>query len=149
MGDQASIGPFVADDSFLRRIDRKRHIHDDSVTWEAFKPRESEQSISFTYRDGSLNTQEGLQRYHRDRVLPLGDLPGICKLAYYDLTVSLEPPLPPRSEPDLTDTKYGHLHCCTDCPRNEIHMEMMAKLATRYGILCPFVRHKKRAGGER
>ncbi|MHC4091836.1 MAG: hypothetical protein ACYSVY_16480 [Planctomycetota bacterium] len=143
MGDQPSLGPFFAEDGFLRRVDRKRRIADDIVTWEAFKPRESEAHLSFTYEDDSLKTDEGLTAYHRAKALPRGDLPGICKLTFHDLTQALEPPLRPRPERDRSDEEYGHLHCVTDCPSDELHMRKMATLATRNGVLRRFIRHRK------
>ncbi|GMU20993.1 MAG: hypothetical protein AMXMBFR13_10890 [Phycisphaerae bacterium] len=145
MGDDSRLGPFVADDSFLRRIDRKNRIRDGGlVTWEAFKPREDESALSFTYQDHSLKTDEGLRRYQTVKMLPSGDLPGACKLTFHDLTQSLAPPLPPRQEVDDGDPDYGHLHCVTDPPQSDIHMEQMAKLATRNGLVLPFVPKKKR-----
>ena len=148
MGDQANLGPFVAEDSFLRRIDRKRYVMDGGlVGWGVFQPREQEPSLSFTYQGEELKTDEGLSVYHEATALPSGDLPGICKLTFYDLSQSLDPPLPPRSEPDHADKDYGHLHCSTDCPRGQLHMEQMAKLASRNGLLRPFVRSRKKYGG--
>jgi len=144
VGDQPSLGPFVPDDSFLRHIDRPRHVTDDSLSWEVFKPREQEDSLSFTYQDSRLRTEEGLQAYQCDKALPFGDFPGICKLTFYDLSQRLEPPLPPRPDWDRADEKYGHLHCVTDCPTRQLHMEQMAKLATRNGLLCRFVRTRKK-----
>jgi hypothetical protein len=145
VGNQPSLGPFVAEDSFLRHIDRKRHIADDGgVSWEVFKPRNGEPSLSFTYRDKELKAEQGLKAYQEYKALPHGDLPGICSLSFDDLTRSLEPPLPPRPERNVADERYGHLHCVTDCPRDEVHMERMAKLATRNGPVCPFVRAHKR-----
>jgi hypothetical protein len=145
VGDSTRLGPFVADDSFLRHIDRKKRLMDDgTIAPEAFKPRNGETSLSFTFQNKLLNSEAGLEHYQRDKVLQSGDLPGICKLTFYDLTQALEPPLPPRSVPEPRDEKYGHLHCCTDCPRDQIHMAKMAKLATRNGVLRPFVRSGKR-----
>lgn len=144
MGNQPSLGPFVADDFFLRHIDKKRCAAAGVVNGEVFRSRESEPALSFTYQDENLKTEHGVQQYQQDKVLPHGDLPGICMLSFDDLTRSLEPPLPPRSEPYAADEKYGHLHCVTDHPRDEIHMEKMAKLATRNGVLCQFVRARKR-----
>jgi hypothetical protein len=147
VGDQPSLGRFVAGDSFLRHIDRRRHIAGDgTIAWGVFKPRSSELSLSFTYRDEALKMERVLDEYQQDKMLPHGDLPGICYLSFYDLTESLDPPLPPRSEPYPADEKYGHLHCITDIPRDEIHMEKMAKLATRNGVLRPFVRASKKEG---
>ncbi len=143
MGDNSRLGPFAADDSFLRRIDRKNRLTQDGiVSWQAFKPRDEEMSLSYTYQNDVLKTAEGLLRYQRDNVLSSGDLPGACRLTFYDLTEALKPPLPPRPEEDTQDTKYGLLHCVTDLPQDEIHMDKMAKLATRNGVVLPFVRRK-------
>ena len=145
MGNQTSLGPFVAEDSFLRRIDRKRHaMADGLVSPEVFKPRAKESSLSFTYQDEQLKTGEGLNEYHEARALPSSDLPGICSLPFYDLSEAIDPPLPPRPEIDRADEKYGHLHCITDCPRDHLQMEQMAKLASRNGLLRPFVRARKK-----
>lgn len=147
MGDQTSLGPFVAEDSFLRHIDRKRYIaDDDTLSREIFKPRAHEPSLSFTYQDAGLKTSGGLDEYQRRKALPSKDLPGICRLTFYDLTVALEPPLPPRGERNPDDTEYGHLHCSTDPPRGDVHMEKMAKLATRNGVARRFVRAPKKRG---
>ncbi len=143
MGDQARLGPFIAEDSFLRHIDRKRRATADGVNWEVFKPRPAERSLSFTYQDVRLMSDSGLDEYRLDKAMPSGDLPGICKLTYYDLTEALEPPLPPRPRHDPEDPKYGDLHCETGLPRDQIHMEKMAKLATRNGVLRVFERGKK------
>ena len=145
MGDQASVGPFVAGDSFLRHIDRKRHVMDDgAVSWEAFKPRDAEPSLSFTYQSEELRTEIQLTQYQRDKALPHGDLPGLCSLTYHDFTDALRPPLVPRRDPVEADEQYGHLHCVTDRPRDQIHMDKMAKLATRNGVLRPYVRRRRR-----
>ena len=144
MGYKPGLDSFVADDSFMRRIDRKRRVTNDGmVSWEVFKPREGEESLSFTYQNDPLKTEHGLTQYQIDRKMPSGDLAGICKLTFSDLTAILKPPLSPRQEDDNTDSKYGKLHCITDCPGDQIHMEQMAKIATRNGLLRPFIRKKK------
>lgn len=118
---------------------------DGTISWEVFRPREDEPSLSYTLQNESLRTSSGLEQYQRDKELPSGDLPGICKLTHYDLTEALQPPRPPRFEHDLADPKYGHLHCVTDRPHDDVHMEKMAKLATRNGLIRPFVNAPKRA----
>ncbi len=145
MGDEARVGLFVADDSFLRHIDKKRLVMSNGLlSHEVFKPREGEPSLSFTYQDANLRTQRGLDQYQQDKVLLHGDLPGICKLTFDDLTESLKPPLPPHLEVNDSDKWYGHLHYVTDCPLNESHMEQMAKLASRHGLLRAFVKRQHR-----
>ena len=142
MGDHASVEPFVAEDCFLRHVAKPRCIKEGLVTWEAFHDRYA--TLSFTFQNEALRTQSGLDRYQRDKVLPHGDLPGFCKLSFYDLTVSLEPPLPPRHDPVPEDEKYGHLHCCTYRPRDQVHCRKMAKLATRNGVVREFKRTRKK-----
>lgn len=144
MGDQASLDPFVAEDSFLRRIDKKRYIAEGIIPWNVFDPRKNELTLSFTLRDERLETDEGLAKYRSDKALPSGDLPGICMLTFDDLTRGIKPPLPPRADHDHSDEIYGHLHCITDRPRDFDHAEKMAKLATQNGVLLPFVKAKKR-----
>jgi hypothetical protein len=145
VGDDSRLGRFIADDSFLRRIDRKNRITDDGlVMWQAFKPRDGESSLSYTYQDDVLKTAEGLRQYQIRKVLPSGDLPGACKLTFYDLTQALEPSLPPRPEEDHADPHYGCLHCVTDVPQDHVHMDKLAKLATRNGPVLPFVLKKHR-----
>ena len=147
MGGKASLGPFDPEDSFLRRVSTKAAIKDGTVGWRAFD--DQHPTLSFTFQDDDLQTGPGMQTYQRDKALPSGDLPGICKLTLYDLTESLRPPLPPRADRDPEDEKYGHLHCCTDCPVNDDHRRKMAKLATRNGILREFVRKGRRSLGPR
>lgn len=141
MGRQPSVGPFVADDSFLRHIAKRRYHRDGIISWEVFD--DDHPTLSFTFQDATLKTELGLDQYQRDKAFPSGDLKGICKLSFYDLTESLRPPLPPRGDPDADDREYGHLHCCTDRPIDQGHKELMAKLATRNGVLREFV-HRKR-----
>lgn len=142
MGAQATLGPFVAEDSFLRHVDRKRHIKNGTVSHEVFKDRN--ETLSFTYQDQTLRTEEGLTQYQRDKELAYGDLPGLCMLTFHDLTVLLQPPLPPRSDPVPEDEKYGHLHCCTDRPTDDVHRRTMAHLAERHETMRPLVPKKKR-----
>lgn len=145
MGDQPTLKPFLPEDSFLRRVGTKRYLKDGLVSRDAFRPRNAEASLSFTWQDESLRSEEALDEYQRHNALPQsGDLPGLCRLTYHDLTVSLSPPLPPRHEPDDADPRFGHLHCATDLPRDELHMEKMAKLATRNGLVRLFVRARRK-----
>jgi hypothetical protein len=143
VGDQPHLSAFLADDSFLRRIGSKRLIRDEGeVAFEAFRPRPHELTLSFTFQDHTLRSEPGLDEYHRWNALNSGDLPGICKLTLDDLTAALDPPLLPRPDPDPDDDRYGHLHCVTDLPVDQAHMERMAKLATKNGVIRRFVRAK-------
>ena len=143
MGTGKVLGPFLAEDSFLRHADRKRHIKDGIVLPDVFKLRSGEETLSFTYQDHSLQKEEELDRYQRYRALPSGDLPGLCRLTFRDLTVALKPPLPPRPDPDPADDRYGRLHCCTNAP-NEDQLAAMAEIATRNGIVRDFIPKEKR-----
>ena len=142
MGTHRVVGPFVADDSFLRHVDRKRLIKDGTVNLKAFK--DTHPTLSFTYQDQNLKIENGLDRYQRDKALPSGDLPGLIRLTFHDLAAALEPPLPPRPDPVPQDERYGHLHCCTDRPIDDVQRSKMAKLAEDNGIVAEFVRKKKR-----
>ena len=142
MGKQETLAPFIADDSFLRHVAKKRHIRHDTVSWEAFH--DDHPRLSFTFQDANLKTSEGLKHYQLYKALPSDDLPGICKLTFYDLTESLRPPLPPCPAPEPDDPEYGHLHCVTERPNDQEHKEQMAKLATRNGVLLEFIRKGKR-----
>lgn len=144
MGEHPSVGPFGATDSFLRRVDRKGYLKNGIVSSEVFKERQFERTLSFTFQDLGLCSKSGIDQYQIDKELPSGDLPGICKLTWNDLTVSLEPPLPPRSVEDPGDKKYGHLHCCTDPPHNDEQRALMAYMAGRNAIVRDFVRKRKR-----
>lgn|GEM_PF-3734229 len=145
MGDQQSLGPFCSEDCFLRRIAKKRHVaRDGTVSPEVFDVTDADDTLSFTFQDDNLKTEEGLDRYQRETAFPSGARLGICWLSYDDLTVSLDPPLPPRHEPDPEDEKYGHLHCVTDCPKSYVRMVQMAKLATDNGVVRHFDPHRKR-----
>ncbi len=138
---------FAPNDGFLRRTAGKRYIKNGVVGWEAFKPREGEDGLSFTYQSPSLQSPEGIRSFQLDKVLPSGDLPGICKLTYSNLAVGLSPPLLPRFKMDLDDAKYGALHCLTELPQDQEQMEAMAQLASRNtdsGLPIPFVPKEKR-----
>lgn len=114
------------------------------MSWEAFKDSQPTPTLSFTLQNSELRTPAGLKQFQRDKAIPSsGDLPGICMLTYADLTDE-KINLPPRRDRDRDDEKYGHLHCCTDRPRHQLQMERMADLATKNGVLCDMVRHKKR-----
>lgn len=142
MGARPTLGPFVDEDSFLRHVGRRRYISrkDGTVSHEVFK--DKHETLSFTYQNEVLRTDEGLNQYQRDKVLPSGDLPGLCRLTFYDLTVSLHPPLPPRSDPNPDNDRYGHLHCCIGRPVDDDQCTKMAHLAERNGIVRPFVPKK-------
>jgi len=142
VGAQPTLGPFVAEDSFLRHVDREKRIKNGTVSQEVFK--DKHETLSFTYQDEGLRTEAGLGQYQRDKELGSGDLPGLCKITFHDLTVSLQPPLPPRPDRNPDDEKYGHLHCCTDRPIDDVHRRKMAHLAERNGIVRPFVPKEKR-----
>lgn len=141
MGDQAGVVSFTTDDRFLRRVSKAGSIKRGAVGAGAFQDKHP--TLSFTLQDAVLKDPAGLDRYQRDKALPSGDLPGICALTFHDLTESVKPPLPPRHEPDRADTKYGHLHCCTDRPIDDDHRDNLAKLATRNGVLCQFIPNRK------
>ncbi len=126
----------------MRHVDRKNRIKNGTVSQEVFKDKHV--TLSFTYQDDALRTKDGLDQYQRDKEFPHGDLPGLCKLTFHDLTVALEPPLPPRPDPVSEDEKYGHLHCCTDRP-DETQRRTMAALAERNEIVRKFVPKEKRA----
>ena len=142
MGEPGSLGPFAAEDFFLRHVDRKRRLKNGIVLWEVFDDRHP--TLSLTYQDANLRTDGALDRYQQDKKLQYGDLPGLCRLSFRDLTESLEPALPPRHDPDPEDEQYGHLHCCTDRPISQAQMEIMATLAPKNGIVREFVRKRKR-----
>lgn len=147
MGEQARLESFVPLDGFLRRTDRKPHIKDGLVSWEAFRPRPHEPSLSFTFQTDWLATEEGLRQYQIDNALKFGDLPGVCKLTFHNLTELVHPPLPPRPQPAPEDPRYGDLHCVTDVPESQEHMEALARLATRNtdaGLPMSFVKKGKR-----
>ena len=129
------LGLFEVNDAFLRRIDRRRWIaRDGTIAPEAFLAREGESSLSFTYQGSGLRDNAALDDYQRVYRLPSGDLPGLCRLTYGNLTRDLETPLPPRHNPDDNDAVYGHLHYVTDCP-TRVQMEQMAMLATWNGVV--------------
>ena len=100
MGARDGVAAFAPDDSFLRRIDRKRHALDGIIATDVFKPRPNETTLSFTYQDASLRQEGALAAYQFSKRLRSGDLPGICRLTFHDLTIKLDPPLPPRPEQD-------------------------------------------------
>jgi hypothetical protein len=145
VGEQRrNLGPFVAEDSFLRHADRNRLFKDGTVSPEVFKLRKNDSTLSFTYQDESLRDETALDQYQLDKELLSGDLPGLCKLTWNDLTVSLDPALPARHDPNSIDEKYGHLHCCTDPPRDDEQCSVMASLADRNGIVREFIAKRKR-----
>ncbi len=146
MGHEAIVTSFSPNDSFLRHIDRKRFVSQEAgvavISREAFRPRKQEKTLSLFYQDGSLRTDEQIDAYREKKRLPSGDLVGLCRLTFHDLTGSLSPPRPPRLDPDHGDPEYGHLHHAIDLPVDERHMDEMAKLATRNGLVRPFERKR-------
>ena len=82
MVGEARLAPFVAEDGFLRRTARPRYIKDGSVSWKAFKPREHDPRLSFTYQDNQLKDEDALRQYQLYNELPHHDLPGICRLTF-------------------------------------------------------------------
>lgn len=140
MGAQQSVA-FLPEDAFLRHVDRKNRIRNDIVSPDVFK--DKHETLSFFYQAESLRTDKALDEYQRDRQLMSGDLPGLVKLTYNDLTVSVEPPLPPVSEPDPDDEKYGNLHYCTAQP-TDVQRRVMAHCAKLNGIVRPFIYKKHR-----
>ena len=146
---EARLAPFDPQDGFLRRTDRKRYIKQGGVVfWEAFKPRDGEPTLSFTYQDNQLKDEDALRQFQLHNELPHGDLPGICRLTFGDLSVFLTPPLPPRFKDDPDDERYGRLHCVTDLPALQVQMELMAELASKrreFGLPFPLIPKEKRA----
>jgi hypothetical protein len=148
--EPGAIGPFLPQDGFLRRTDRPNRIKGGLVFWEAFKPRmpHDTDGLSFTYQNHQLQNEDSLRQFQVDHELKLGDLPGVCRITFGDLTECLQPPLPPRSKADPDDKRYGGLHCLTDLPVSQEHMESMANLASghnEFGLPFPLVDKKKRA----
>jgi hypothetical protein len=120
---------FADTDDFLRRVRFYDHIKvdRDEIRWNAFKDRDVR--MSFTYRDGSLQSDEDIDKYHAYFSKLVGEtLPAILWFTFDGLTRRIVPPLEPQLDPDPDDTTYGHLHCSTDAPRDKPHMELMAKL---------------------
>lgn len=136
------VDPFVAHDSFLRRVGRKGDIKNGIIALAVFKDKHV--TLSFTYQDDDLRTENAVSQYQLDKVLGSGDLPGLCRLTFRDLAVEVQPALPPRFVCDPDDEKYGHLHCCTSQPSDREQQMKMAKLATLNGIVREFVPKKKR-----
>lgn len=139
MGGQGAIEGFRPDQYFLRRVDRIRRIRDGEVGWQAFKPRETDPALSFTFQTEELMTDKGLRNYQLYWELSSGDLPGICRLSYADLT---RLGLPPRHDSQPNEP-YGDLHCSTALPTME-QCVALAKLATLNGVVREFVPKKKR-----
>ena len=126
----------------MRRTSKPRMIKDGVVNWEAF--RDNHPTLSFTFRNRELSTEEGLDKYQVSNALDSGDLPGVCMLTYDDFKVSMVPPLEPRRETDIGDPNYGELHCVTDRP-NDAQCEAMAKLAIIHkNVIRELVKRRKR-----
>lgn len=145
MGDGTAVITLTADSWFLRRVSTRKHIKPDAVHWRVFKARQNEPSISYHLMVEDLATPQGIDRYQLHyQSRDTGDLPGICRLSYVNLAEDLDPPLPPRSTPDEDDDPlYRHLHCSTDPPPDEDTMRRLAKLATKNGILRPYIRAQR------
>lgn len=105
----------------------------------AFEPLKGDDVLSFTYQGESLRSIQEIEVYQECKRFPMGDLPGICSLSYFDLAHRVQPPLPPRPEEEEDDKFYGDLHCCTDVP-SPLQRETMADLATP---LCDYKRCKR------
>lgn len=137
---ERSLEPFADNDGFLRRVSNRK-IRGGIVSPGAFT--DKHETLSFTFQSEVLRTPEGLTQYQIDKALPSCELPGICKLTFLDL-MSLNPPLPPREDPDLDDDKYGHLHCSTDQP-TDLQRDVMAKCAEAHtDAMLELVRKKDR-----
>lgn len=116
-------------DKFIRRVRFADHIKRGIVHWKAFKEKDEVLTLSFTFQNEELLADSAITAYQQyfSRMIG-GDLPGLLRLWFEGLATILAPPLPPRYEPDPEDEAYGHLHCCTDKPRDKKHMEQLAKL---------------------
>ena len=147
--DQDIVTHFINDDGFLRRVSNAGSVKNGLVDEKAFKPRQDEKALSFTFQNESLQSDDAIRQYQLDNKFKSGGLPGIFMLTFGDLTVKLEPPLPPRRTPDRSDAKYGELHCSSDLPRDKDHREKLAllatdRIATNRGVNLEFVRKGKR-----
>ena len=126
---EPALMPFVDNDEFLRRVRLPDHIKDKTglVHWRAFK--DNDPRMSLTFRDEELRTDVGLDAYHKYFSDSIGQiLPAILWFTFYGLTRGIDPPMEPRLDPDPDDAKYGRLHCSTNCPRDRVHMQLIAKL---------------------
>lgn len=119
---------FVDQDQFLRRVFQSDHFNKKGlVHWRVFKDKDPR--LSLTFRDSTLKTEAGLDAYHEYCSERAGKtLPGILWFSFLGLTQRIDPPLEPQHNPDASDEKYGGLHCSTDAPRDNTHMELLAKL---------------------
>ena len=142
MGREPSLEPFANEDRFLRRVSKKRHIRRGLIQADAFDDKHP--TLSLTLEEQMVKGAAALDQYREYHVLPHGDLPGICALSYRDLTIDLEPPLPPREDPDSADLRYGHLHCCTDRPCDTQREKMATLAACHFDVLRELVPAKKR-----
>ena len=141
MVNGSGVGGEVPNEWFLRRIAFKRHLRPGQdgivVHKNAFRGRLTESSLSLTLQDESLQSAESLRGYQSNCQLPSGDLPGVCRVSYQNLVVDVIPPLPPRPEPDPTDSLYGYLHYAIDLP-DEVQQQRLAVLATNNVVLLGF-----------
>lgn len=142
-GQRDGLAQLAISDSFLRRVQYRRHMRDGVVHWQAFKPRQDEEDLSLTIRREKLLSDDGIEEYQlRNAIPPSGDLPGICLLTLRNLTVELNPPRRPWRNPNPKDKVYGHLHYSIQLPEDKEHMKRMAFLATINGVIREVVRNR-------
>ncbi|MCH7884295.1 MAG: hypothetical protein IIC01_03505 [Planctomycetes bacterium] len=124
---EPALMPFADNDEFLRRVGFDNLIKRDHIHWRAFKDKDVRMSL--TFRDKGLQSGAGLDAYHEYFSELFGkSIPAILWLSFYGLTRCIDPPLEPKHDPDPNDLKYGHLHCSTNAPRDNAHMQLLAKL---------------------
>lgn len=126
-------------DSLLRHVSYADQLIDGVVDPGVFKARASkgETSLSFTLRADELESPAQLKDYQQKVRLPSGDLPGICWLSISNFRTTN---VAVRHDPEpLTVNPYGDLHCSSDVP-DSLQRKELARLATKNGVLCPFVK---------
>lgn len=125
---EAALMRFSQSDQFLRRVRYYGQFSKNGlVRWNAFK--EKDARMSWTLRRDNLLTDAGLDEYHNYWSNRVGEcLPAILWFNHIGLTQKIEPPFVPEHDPDQDDQQYGHLHCSTDSPRDDVHMKLLAKL---------------------
>lgn len=142
MAEHANVMSFQAGDRFLRRVRFADHLRRGVVHWRAFK--DDDETLSLTFQDDSLKGNAAILDYQEHFSAAIGgDLPGLLWFSFDGLTSRLDPPLPPRHDPDSSDSRYGHLHCSTDKPRDRAHMQLLQKLVNDgefAGVLFRFVK---------
>lgn len=118
---------FDDQDEFLRRVGFESNFKRDVLRWKAFK--EQDPRMSWTFRNNVLFDDKELDAYHGYFSERFGQpLAAVLRFTFFGLTRVIDPPLEPRADHDPTDAVYGHLHCSTDQPRDQAHMERLAKL---------------------